>query len=110
MFAIALFSCGGEAASVAPQPEVAPEAASASTQTAAERYAECKSRVELPEADGECASDPDCAVGGCNSTVCTTSAVVADGLMTTCDVEPCAEILDACRCAEGRCQWSLKSP
>ena len=61
MFAIALFSCGGEAASVAPQPEVVPEPASASTQTAAERYAECKSRVELPEADGECASDPDCA-------------------------------------------------
>jgi len=97
VWAALLVSCGGQTVSSDPAPT-----------SGAARYAECKERVELPESGGECAVDDDCAPGGCNLTVCTTTAAVQEGLMTSCDVEPCAEILKECGCVSGRCQWSLK--
>lgn len=103
--------CGGGADSVS-DPATAPEAVAAPEKPVdpGALYDSCRSRVEGPEADGECAANDECDVGGCNTTVCTTKTVVKAGFMTTCDVEPCAPILDACECKSGRCQWTVKVP
>lgn len=72
-------------------------------------YAQCRERVEGPEADGECSTDADCRTGGCSGEVCATVAAV-EGLMGTCEVLPCFSILKECGCVEGRCSWSVGPP
>jgi eight-cysteine-cluster-containing protein len=68
------------------------------------RYLACRERVEGPETDGECTSDAACAAQGCSGEVC---APAGSGLMTTCEVLPCYEVLQSCGCQAGRCQWTL---
>lgn len=67
-------------------------------------YQACRERVEGDEADGECASDAGCAAQGCSGEVC---APAGSGLMTTCEVLPCYEVLQSCGCRAGRCQWTV---
>ena len=74
--------------------------------TPAELYAQCESRLEQPEAAGECKADSDCVNAGCSSEICTTKVAAAD-LMTTCEMLPCFEVVDTCGCVEGQCRWSL---
>ncbi len=74
---------------------------------AAALYAQCEGRLEQPEAEGECSADADCAPAGCSSERCITKAS-AEGLMGTCEMLPCFEVVDTCSCQEGRCRWSLK--
>ncbi len=69
-------------------------------------YADCKERVEGPEADGECTADADCTRAGCAQEVCLPAAQAAE-LMTTCEDKLCYQALDACGCHEGRCTWTL---
>lgn len=76
--------------------------------TPQELFASCEGRVEQPEQDGECASDGDCVRAGCSSEVCTSRPSAAD-IMTTCEILPCFDVLDACGCVQGRCRWSLKA-
>ena len=92
-----------------PPPVAAAPPSTASTEawTPQTLYATCRDRVEQPEADAECSTDADCAPTGCSSEVCTTAEAGA-GMMTTCGIEPCFQILDTCGCIEGRCSWSLK--
>lgn len=76
---------------------------------AAAMYAECRTRVEEPEADSECTSDADCVSTGCSGEVCTTRSVGLD-LATTCEVLDCFDVLDACGCHGGRCTWTTRAP
>ncbi len=69
-------------------------------------YQRCRDRVEGREAEGECVSDADCTATGCSGEVCVTKASAA-GMMTTCEILPCFDVLEACGCVEGRCTWSL---
>jgi len=71
-------------------------------------YAQCRERVEGPEADGECSADADCAAGGCSGEICA-PAHALDGVMGSCEVLPCFSVLDRCGCVEGRCAWSVKA-
>ena len=70
-------------------------------------YQRCHDRVELPEADGECKADADCTRAGCSAELCVTQASAADR-SSTCEVLPCFNVLEACGCVAGRCQWSLR--
>jgi eight-cysteine-cluster-containing protein len=72
-------------------------------------YADCRERVELPEQDGECTTDADCARSGCSQELCVAAAGAA-GIMSTCEVLPCFQVLGACGCAAGRCAWTLADP
>jgi eight-cysteine-cluster-containing protein len=72
-------------------------------------YAQCRERVEGPEADGECSADADCVRGGCSQEICATPAALAD-LMSTCEVLPCFQVLQGCGCHEGRCTWTVGAP
>lgn len=132
-----LLSCGGPPAAPAPdapapaaQPATSPAAppaaapaatppappadaavaptASAPVAAAPALDAMCRQRVEGPEADGECTTDADCATGGCSGEVCAPAAAIGE-LMTTCEVQPCFELLDRCGCHDGRCTWTLKA-
>jgi len=71
-----------------------------------ELYQQCRSRLEGPEIPDECSTDEDCARAGCSSEVCTTRAAASE-VMTTCEVLPCFQAVEACGCVEGRCRWSL---
>lgn len=71
-------------------------------------YGACRDRVEQPEVQGECEVDADCAPTGCSQEVCTTTAA-GEGMMTTCGIEPCFQILDTCGCQSGVCSWALKA-
>ncbi|RME20765.1 MAG: hypothetical protein D6798_19730 [Deltaproteobacteria bacterium] len=71
-------------------------------------YAQCRQRVEEPEADGECVTDGDCAVGGCSGEVCAPARAL-EGRMGSCEVLPCFSVLDRCGCVEGRCSWTIKA-
>lgn len=84
----------------------APAATPISEMTPQSLYAQCEGRLEQPQAAGECSSDADCVRAGCSSEICTTTKAAAD-LMTTCEVLPCFEVVDACGCVEGECRWSL---
>jgi eight-cysteine-cluster-containing protein len=102
-----LVACGGRTAPP-PEPTVAPPAEVAPVSASPEGlYAECRDRVEGPEAAGECAADADCGRTGCGSEVCTTSAEVAN-VMTTCEDRPCFAVLDTCGCHDGRCTWTVR--
>lgn len=72
-------------------------------------YGQCRERVEGPEAQGECATDADCARGGCSQEVCATPASLA-GMMSTCEVLPCFQVLQDCGCHDGRCTWTVAAP
>lgn len=87
---------------IAPTPPVA-----APAESPVELAATCEARIEQPEVAGECTTDADCARAGCSSEVCT-AAASAGGVMTTCEVQPCFSVLDACGCVEGRCRWSIR--
>lgn len=96
-----------EQAEILPMPTPAPEGAVGGARPTPESlYAECESRVEGQESEGECNSDADCAAAGCGGEVCTTSTR-ATNLSTTCEARSCFEVLDSCGCSEGRCRWSL---
>lgn len=98
---------GAATTPAAPHPVRLGKDPSATPTDAAALYAECEGRVEQPESDGECTTDADCVKAGCSSERCITAAS-AEGLMGTCEVLPCFEVLDSCGCQEGRCRWSLK--
>ncbi len=105
--------CGGNAKNTpAPAPEPAPEPAPTEPDPAAATpqalYEECRERVENPQAESECQTDADCKAAGCSNEVCTTVAEAAN-IMTSCDVQPCFRVLDACGCHEGQCTWTLKA-
>jgi eight-cysteine-cluster-containing protein len=87
--------------------DATPSSPSAPAATPRELYGSCEARVEQPEVPGECSSDTDCVRGGCSSEVCTSRQGAAD-VMTTCEILPCFDVLDACACVDGRCRWSLK--
>lgn len=70
-------------------------------------YADCRDRIELPEDDGECTADADCATSGCGSEVCLPASRQGE-VMTTCEERLCFRAVDACTCQAGRCQWTLK--
>ncbi len=72
-----------------------------------ELYEACRDRVEQPQVDGECETDADCVRAGCSQEICTSTEAAAD-VMSTCEMRPCFEILDACGCVDGRCTWSIK--
>jgi eight-cysteine-cluster-containing protein len=105
-------ACHVAAADPAPLPPSAPPAPAsevASTpvaQTPSQLYAVCRERVERPEAAGECAADADCGRAGCSAEVCVPAASAVD-VITTCEVQPCFAVLDACACHGGVCQWTL---
>ncbi len=81
--------------------------AAASPETGVEAlYGACKQRVEGPSASGECSTDADCVRTGCSQEVCV--AASQGDVVTTCEILPCFQVLDACSCREGLCSWSLK--
>ena len=86
-------------------PAAEPEATSSALDPQA-LYAPCRVRVEGPEADGECSADADCVKGGCSGEVCATPKSL-EGMMGTCEVLPCFEVLQACGCNDGRCTWTV---
>ncbi len=69
-------------------------------------YAQCKERVEGPQAAGECKTDADCTTGGCSSEICATPAAL-EGMMSTCEIQPCFAVLDSCGCHDGMCTWTV---
>ena len=85
---------------------------------AASLYTECLDRVEGTDRAGECVADSDCKAAGCSGEVCV-NAVDACGIMTTCEVLPCFQVLESCGCVfpsssdagapkeGGVCQWTL---
>lgn len=74
---------------------------------AAELYQACQARVEGTEVAGECSSDADCVKAGCSQELCISTAEAAKGPMSTCEVRPCFQVLEACGCNEGLCRWSV---
>ena len=104
-----LGGCGHAAPGSSPAAVDAPEPVAATAPSPAPAdpaalYASCRERVEGPEADGECATDADCAAAGCSREVCVSAATAAQ-IMTACDVEECFAVLSSCGCQAGRCQW-----
>ncbi|MEZ4240259.1 MAG: hypothetical protein R3F59_29710 [Myxococcota bacterium] len=95
-----------EVAPVPAEPEPAPEPEPAATPQSL--YEACIDRVELPQADGECTKDEDCATAGCGNEVCTSTKEQAN-VMTTCEDRLCFKVLEACGCHEGHCSWTLKA-
>ncbi|MEN0062484.1 MAG: eight-cysteine-cluster domain-containing protein [Myxococcota bacterium] len=89
-----------------PEPVAAPEPAPMSPEAL---YASCEVRVEQPQSAGECTTDADCQRSGCSSEVCT-SAKMAGEVMTTCEIQPCFAVLDACGCHDGQCTWTVAEP
>jgi eight-cysteine-cluster-containing protein len=86
-----------------------PEIAEASPPVEAAACAEVvEDRLEGPEAAGECTQDADCQAAGCSGEVCVTVASAAD-VMTLCEVLPCQAVLEACRCQDTLCRWTLRS-
>ncbi len=73
----------------------------------AELYAQCRSRVEGEETPSECSSDSDCTKAGCSGELCISTAAAANGPMSTCEVRPCFQVLQACGCVDGFCRWSV---
>lgn len=67
-------------------------------------YEGCRERVEGTEADGECAADADCVKTGCSSELCIAKSAAA-GVMSTCEVRTCFQVLESCTCQGGHCRW-----
>jgi eight-cysteine-cluster-containing protein len=111
-----VLGCGSPALStpdVAPDlaheraPHVAPAVPEPSLITGEQAYSRWHDRLELPEADGECTTNADCAVAGCGGEVCVSGARVAE-VVTTCEVLPVFQVLDHCACQRARCAWQIK--
>lgn len=109
---LSMAACGGngkketEPPMPPPAPAPAPAPAPTAVATPAELYAQCKDRMELPQAEGECKTDADCATAGCGGEVCTTVAAKAE-VMTTCEERLCFKVVDTCGCHDGQCTWTL---
>lgn len=101
LLALAL-ACGGAAPVQASPPPAAPPAPASPRSL----YDACHDRVEGVESVGECKVDADCAKAGCGQEVCVPKAA-SGGVVTTCEVQPCFSVLDACGCHAGRCTWTL---
>jgi len=67
-------------------------------------YEGCRERVEGTETDGECTQDADCVRTGCSSELCIAKSAAA-GVMSTCEVRTCFQVLQACTCQQGHCRW-----
>ena len=67
-------------------------------------YDGCRDRVEGTETDHECAQDADCVKTGCSSELCIAKSA-AEGVMSTCEVRTCFQVLESCTCQEGHCRW-----
>jgi len=67
-------------------------------------YEGCRERVEGTETDRECAVDGDCVQTGCSSELCIAKSAAA-GVMSTCEVRTCFQVLESCTCQEGHCRW-----
>jgi eight-cysteine-cluster-containing protein len=72
-------------------------------------YEGCRERVEGTETDGECAQDADCVKTGCSSELCIAKSAAA-GVMSTCEVRTCFQVLEACTCQQGHCRWVVGAP
>jgi eight-cysteine-cluster-containing protein len=72
-------------------------------------YDGCRERVEGTETDGECAQDADCVRTGCSSELCIAKSA-AGGVMSTCEVRLCFQVLEACTCQTGHCRWVVGAP
>lgn len=93
----------------APEEPAAPELGDpVSSATPADLYAACADRLEQPEAAGECTTSDECAPAGCSAEKCITKVAAAD-LMSTCEVLPCFQAVEACACVEGQCRWSVRA-
>ena len=67
-------------------------------------YDGCRERVEGTETDQECTADADCVSTGCSSELCIAKSAAA-GVMSTCEVRTCFQVLESCTCQEGHCRW-----
>jgi eight-cysteine-cluster-containing protein len=67
-------------------------------------YEGCRDRVEGTETDGECTADADCVKTGCSSELCIAKSAAA-GVMSTCEVRTCFQVLESCACQQGHCRW-----
>ena len=67
-------------------------------------YEGCRDRVEGTETDRECAQDADCVKTGCSSELCIAKSAAA-GVMSTCEVRTCFQVLESCTCQQGHCRW-----
>ncbi len=101
-------AAGAEPKSPAPVSAPPPSAPVAAPLEPKSLYAECHDRLELPQGEGECKADTDCAVSGCGKEVCTTVKGATD-LMTTCENKPCFTVVENCGCHAGACTWNLKA-
>src|SRR6185436_4225912 len=63
-----------------------------------------RERVEGTETDGECTADADCVKTGCSSELCIAKSAAA-GVMSTCEMRTCFQVLESCTCQEGHCRW-----
>lgn len=70
-------------------------------------YEMCKARVEGEDKPGECKVDADCSRAGCSKEVCVPTAVAAN-VNTTCDKQPCFDVLESCGCTAGLCSWTVR--
>ena len=59
-------------------------------------------RFELPQEDGECKTDSECFVGGCNGESCTAN----EGIATTCDIPEGMISGLTCKCTTEKCIWT----
>jgi eight-cysteine-cluster-containing protein len=67
-------------------------------------YESCRERVEGTEIDRECVADADCVRTGCSSELCIAKSA-AEGVMSTCEVRTCFQVLESCTCQGGYCRW-----
>ena len=67
-------------------------------------YEGCRERVEGTETDGECTADADCVKTGCSSELCIAKSAAA-GVMSTCEMRTCFQVLESCTCQQGHCRW-----
>lgn len=111
-----LMSCAGcdrpvvepsSAPSAAPVTESPVPVAEAPVWTVESLYADCRDRVERPEAPSECTTNEDCTRTGGSMEICTTQ-VAAQDLISTAELRPCFRVLETCSCQEGMCSWTLK--
>lgn len=61
-------------------------------------------RFELPQVAGECRSDSQCIIGGCNGETCTAK----EAKVTTCDVPKGMKSGVSCKCINQGCIWTKK--
>jgi len=70
-------------------------------------YADCETRVEGSDKEGECSADADCVAAGCSKELCISTKEAESGVMSTCEMRPCFTVLETCGCDAGRCRWRV---